>query len=297
MLLCLAHIHTAHTCTNTHQILVKQGKQNEKYLKHIPALKMLLIRLTASKRQARSALLASFLPCHHLTNANKHTQSPFADDSKSRTLFFFFSFFLFPLIFLPIFSFFFFFFYSSTLSILHSLSPNLHSIYWNLYYFRDQPFLFCMLRFSMAIFLSIREQQKLTRSLPPSSRCCTAEQPNLRTPVLPCSTHTLHAPSSLTVPSASPASKKSRSTTYGSDQRMSSTSADFLPAQSYKTATKQQNISHSSQWVLDPILLLNSVALSRQKSSREKSMSREHARTDARSNPEKIIQMSRSGII
>lgn len=140
MLLCLAHIHTAHTCTNTHQILVKQGKQNEKYLKHIPALKMLLIRLTASKRQARSALLASFLPCHHLTNANKHMQSPFADDSKSRTLFFFFSFFLFPLIFLSIFSFFFFFFYSSTLSILHSLSPNLHLIYWNLIYFQRSAF-------------------------------------------------------------------------------------------------------------------------------------------------------------
>lgn len=56
---------------------------------------MLLIRLTASKRQERSALLTLFLPCHHLTNANKYMQSPFADDSKSRT--FFFSFFLFPL--------------------------------------------------------------------------------------------------------------------------------------------------------------------------------------------------------
>lgn len=62
-------------------------------------------------------------------------------------------------------------------------------------------------------------------------------------------------------------------------------------------ATKQQNISHSSQWALDPILLLNSVALSRQKSSRETSMSREHTCTDAHSNPERNIQMSMSRII
>lgn len=169
-------------------------------------------------------------------------------------------------------------------------------MYWDLYYFRDQSFLFCMLRFSMAIFLSISEQQKPTWSLSPSSCRCTIEQPNLRTPMLPCSMHMPRAPSSLTIPSASLASKKSRSTTYGSDQRTSSTSADFLPAQSYKTATKQQNISHSSQWALDPILLLNSVALSRQKSSRETSMSREHTCTDAHSNPERNIQMSMSRI-
>lgn len=64
---------------------------------------MLLIRLIASKRQERSALLTLTLPCHHLTNANKYMQSPFADDSKSRRFFFsFFSFFLFPLLYLSL---------------------------------------------------------------------------------------------------------------------------------------------------------------------------------------------------
>lgn len=81
-------------------------------------------------------------------------------------------------------------------------------MYWDLYYFRDQSFLFCMLRFSMAIFLSISEQQKSTWSLSPSSCRCTIEQPNLRTPMLPCSMHMPRAPSSLTIPSASLASKK-----------------------------------------------------------------------------------------
>lgn len=62
-------------------------------------------------------------------------------------------------------------------------------------------------------------------------------------------------------------------------------------------ATKQQNISHISRWALDPILLLNSVASSRQKSTRETSMLRAHTCTDAHSVPEKNIQMGISGII
>lgn len=87
---------------------------------------MLLIRLIASKRQERSALLTLTLPCY-LTNANKYMQSPFADDSKSRRFFFPFFLFSFSLFFtfLSTFFFFFFFFYSTILSILHSLSLNL----------------------------------------------------------------------------------------------------------------------------------------------------------------------------
>lgn len=109
----------------------------------------------------------------------------------------------------------------------------------DLHYLRDHPSLFCTLTFTMAIFLSISEQQKRTRSFPPSSCHYTVEAtlPGDPNPAL-LHTHTPSAPRTALhyKPSASPSSKKSRFTTYHSDQRMISTSADLLPAQSYKTA-------------------------------------------------------------
>lgn len=107
----------------------------------------------------------------------------------------------------------------------------------DLHNLRDHPSLFCMLRFSMAIFLPISEQQMLARSLPPPS-CHTVETtlPGDPNPA-PLHTHAPLAENSLTLQAAASLfSTKSRFTTCHSDERMSSTSADLLAAQSYKTA-------------------------------------------------------------
>jgi len=111
------------------------------------------------------------------------------------------------------------------------LNGDLHNL-------RDHPSLFCTLRFSMAIFLSISEQQNSQDPFPLLHVIILLRQPYLETPILPFFSHVPPAPRTALhdKPSASLPSTKSRFTAYHSDQRMSSTSADLLPAQRYKTA-------------------------------------------------------------
>lgn len=204
--------------------------------------------------------------------------------------------------FAPLFlSFFFpFFLFLFFLSILHSLSANLQimsslkkpslnvssftMIPFNgdLHRLRDHPSLFCMLRFSMAVFLSISEQKKLTRLFSPL--LCVIiwlKQPYLETPIMPLFAQLKQPdiPSHLPLPPVE--SHVSQPNTQLSEW------AAHQQIRCLPRATKQQNISHISRGALDPILPLNSVTSSRQTGTRETSMLGAHTGTDALSDPVK----------
>lgn len=103
----------------------------------------------------------------------------------------------------------------------------------DLHSLRDHPSLFCMLRLSMAIFLSISEQKIAHKILSPPTLyhyMVEAALPGDPSPA-PLPTH----PHSLTFPALC-LQEKVTFHNPTSAQRMRSTSADELPAQSYNTA-------------------------------------------------------------
>lgn len=124
----------------------------------------------------------------------------------------------------------------------------------DLHSLRDHPSLFCTLRFSMAIFLSISEQKNAHKILFPPSLCHYMVEAVLPGDPNPAPLHTLKQPD---IPSPLPLPPVQSHVSQPSTQlreRAAHQQMSCLPR-----ATKQQSISHISPGVLGPVLPLNSV--------------------------------------